>query len=477
MLRLRSETTYEYQVFFQPSFADFGGFLPCFTKKAAFAACACAPCAAWTCTKSRVQSFTTGQLPASLTTLRLAMTGRFSPAAGVIVLCVNGVDVPTTFFQGYIAVDQDGIIVWYYESPQGQTPVAGDFFQLRDGNFLITIGQSLGIPVSEAQINQAAQMLIINALGQKIMTQPLVCQTNPQLIGTKGAVIANFGLTHAAWQDPENPHLIFNGGLQLRDPFYDAGLTPPGVRMQLAETIRRWDLRTNRQEILTSAFALEDVFTFRGVDSDQPVGPPLNCTGMSPGLQNQDWQHFNAIARLSCSRPWVVSQRNTSSVMFLNPRNFTLLFRFGSVPPSDLKFATPDDMFYNQHDAHEVSSQHVLMFDDGTQRLPSQGGPYARAIEYCLDLEHRLITKFWEFRPEVDIQCKDGGSSRRLKNGNTIVDFGASNLVVKHVFEANSEQKAKAVAHLTVQSTDSSDEWLLYRAVPISCLFGETQIF
>ena len=135
-------------------------------------------------------------------------------------------ETPSSFFQGYIAVDRDGQIVWFYQAT-GKTPVAGDFFQLTDLNMLITIGQSLGTPVPGAGIHQAAQMLIINALGKKLHVQPLVCSTNAQNIGRKGSVIANFGWTHAGWQDPARPHVIANLGLQLRDPFYDAGLAAP----------------------------------------------------------------------------------------------------------------------------------------------------------------------------------------------------------------------------------------------------------
>src|SRR5581483_4448290 len=140
---------------------------------------------------------------------------------------------------------------------------------------------------------------------------------------------------------------------------------------------------------------------------------------------------------------YIVSQRNTSSVLVLEPGSFRLRFKFGVTQPSDFVFATPDDAFYAQHDAHELAHKNkrqmrILMFDDGTTRPASQGGPYARGIEYELDLHKRTISKVWEFRPRVDLSCSALGSARRLCNGHTIVDFGAPNLKVKHIVEAGS---------------------------------------
>jgi hypothetical protein len=428
--------------------------------------------------QTRRRSFTTKRLPKTLRdSFTFTLKGSFSDAAGVIILCINGVSCTPNFFQGYIGVDQQGKIVWYYQAPKG-TPVAGDFFQLQDGNFLITIGQSLGVPIKDAQIFQAAQMLVINALGQSLAKQPLVCETFPNLIGVKDAVLATFPWTHAAWQDPANPSTIFNLGLTVKDPYFNAGLLPPGQRLQLGNTIRSWTPCTNEQRIHTTSFDFENPILYRGSLSNNPLGEPIDCK-TPPGLPNvEDWVHGNAISRLHGKSPWVISQRNTSSVCIFSP-SFKLLYKFGVTLPSDFTFATPNDLFYGQHDAHEIprsSPDHVrlLMFDDGTGRPTGQGGPYARGIEYDLDLKKAVIRKVWEFRPRKDIQCNDGGSSRRLSNGHTIVDFGATNLTVKHVFEALRESN-QSRAELQVQAK-SSNTWLLYRAIPVGSLFGETQI-
>lgn len=422
---------------------------------------------------SDCRKFTTGKLPPRITqSLNFSLQGCFSPDY-LIVLCINGITSPPQFFQGYIAVDFAGEIVWYYQSPEGQTPSAGDFFPLSSGNFLITQGHTLGTPDTSAGIYQAAQMQIINGLGEVLYRQPLVCMYNPENIGVYGASIANFGWTHCSWQDPERKDVIVNLGLQLRDPFYDAGLAPPGTRMQLGGTIREWIPATGEQKIITTTFNLLNPLTYRGTLSDNDYGVPVNCSGSEPGPINQDWVHSNAISRLKEKSNWIVSQRNTSSCLILDPKTFKLIAKFGVTPPSDLSFVDPDQEFHGQHDIHELDNGNILMFDDGTDRPESQGGQYGRAIEYFLDWDNKKIIKVWEFRPSKDLQCNNNGSARRLKNGHTIVDFGASNLEVKHIFETGRKSNTM-IADLAV-STDLPDtQFTIYRAIPITSILGQT---
>jgi len=312
-------------------------------------------------------------------------------------------------------------------------------------------------------------MQIINGFGELLYRQPRVCMTNLENIGVTGATIASFGFTHAAWQDPARENVVMNLGLKLRDPFYDAGLEPPGTRMQLGETIREWIPATGEQKILTKAFELIDPITYRSSLSDNAYGPLVNCNGTPPGPENQNWTHANAISRLNNESNWIISQRNTSSALILEPSTFKLLMKFGSIEPSDLRFESPYDMFYVQHDIHELKDGNILIFDDGIDRPISQGEPYARAIEYHIDMKRKTLVKTWEFRPEKDLKCNNNGSARRLKNGHNIVDFGATNL------EA-CQSVNKAIADLAVSSKMAEAQFTIYRAIPIESIFGEIRI-
>lgn len=418
---------------------------------------------------SKQNKFRTGSLPFSLrNSFRFEMKGSFSRAAGVIILCCNGVTVTTHFFQGYIGIDHAGEIVWYYQDER--TPVAGDFFQLANLNMIITRGQSLGLPVSEAHIFRAAQMQIINALGEIQYTQPLICNVFPDKIGQKDQTIGEWGFTHAAWPSPTQPNLIYNLGLELRDPFFNAGIAPAGTKMQLGASIRTWSPALGEQKVITTTFRLENPLTYRGSFSDDSVGVPVNCDGKQPGLPGvQDWVHGNAISRLNDSSPWVLSQRNTSSILVLDKSANRVLYKFGQTQPSDLKIPL-DAQFVGQHDAHFLSSTRMLLFDDATDT-----GRSARGLEIELDLRSKSVRKIWEFVPKVPLYCDDGGSARRLANGNTILCFGASNLTSKHVFEACRSSNASR-AELVMSPQDSNNTWLLYRAIPICSLFGEHRV-
>lgn len=438
LLRLRPDTLYQYKVYLS---------------------CSSSPLVI----SSRRYNFQTRSLPNNIRdSFRMDLKGQFSSSAGLIILCINGVTVTRNFFQGYLAIDQEGEIVWFYQDLK--TPVAGDFYQLKNLNMLITRGQSLGLPVSDAQINQAAQMRIIHADGRVIHTQPLVCRLFPKNMDKPGKLVAKFGWTHAAWQSQADPNTIFHLGLQVRN-------VEGKSTLQMGETIQKWIPSENTDQIITSAFQLEDPLTYRGPFSDDSAGVPVDCDGSEPGIPNvQDWTHGNAISQLDDKSPWVISQRNTSSILVLSSSGKKLLYKFGLAQPSDLTISR-NAIFVGQHDAHFLCLKprpRMLMFDDATDTKRS-----ARALELELDLKTRKVRKVWEFNPPSPIFCNDGGSARRLTNGHTIVDFGASNLQVKHVFETRTKSN-RYIADFTIQSSDTNNTWLLYRAIPIQSLAGET---
>ena len=228
--------------------------------------------------------------------------------------------------------------------------------------------------------------------------------------------------------------------------------------------------KTDKQRTITSLFDQLDPITYRSTLSDSTDVSGSSCSYPNTGPANQDWTHANGIARLDASSNYFVSLRDTSSVLILDPTTFKIMYKFGIAQPSDFAFVNPNDKFYNQHDAHELPNSNVLMFDDGTTRPLSEGGPYARAIEYALDFNTKTIRKVWEFRPQPDLSCQSVGSARRLENGNTVVDFGADNLPVKHVYEVTPDS--------SVVGTFSylADTWYVFHAIPIDSINGEVRL-
>lgn len=439
VVRLRGSTTYEYRLLLKTTHHTYS---------------------------SDIQSFTTGSLPDLLTsTVKFQMTGTFS-SRGVTVLILTG--ATTGFFNGYVAVDQDGQVVWFYQ--QTDLTAVGDFQKMSDGNFLITRGNALGVPVDASPYPSRPQ--IISPLGELLVDSTPLCFVDTDKIGEKDATIAVWGDTHGAIQDPASPKTVKLLGLQLKDPFYNAGITPPGQRLQLGNTIREWIPANNKQRTIISLFDQLDPITYRAILSDSTDVSGSSCSYPNTGPDNQDWTHANGIARLDASSHYFVSLRDTSSVLILDPMTFKVIYKFGIAQPSDFAFVNPNDKFYNQHDAHELPAPapdgNVLMFDDGTTRPLSEGGPYARAIEYALDFNTKTIRKVWEFRPQPDLPCQSVGSARRLENGNTVVDFGADNLSVKHVYEVT--PTSSVVGDLQLSSEDT---WYVFHAIPIDSINGE----
>jgi hypothetical protein len=392
------------------------------------------------------------------------MTGTFSELTVLIV-----VGTESGFYQGYMAVDQEGYPVWYYQN-ESQTSLAC-FEKMSNGNFLINPGSPLGIPTSESNFTSFPQ--IISPLGTILYSAKPECRLDVDNIGVTGATIGIWGNTHCAIEDPGDPNKIVFLGLRMEDPFYDAGLAPAGVRLQMGNTIRKWHPSTNKQKTILSMFDILDPLTYRSTLSDSDDVSGASCNVSMTGPNNSDWLHSNSISRLDGDSNYVVSLRNTSSIMIMEPKTFKLLYKFGIAQPSDFRFVNPDDQFYNQHDPSflDEKEEHLLIFDDGTSRPQSEGGAYARGLELKLDYKNKTITKVWEFRPQPDLFCQSQGSARRLSNNNRVLDFGAPNLEIKYIYEVKFDQTVVGVLALT-----SSNTFYIYRAIPINNIFGETKL-
>lgn len=440
IVRLRANTTYQYQIILHT--------------------CSCKPYV------SETYQLVSGALPTLFTSnVSTTITGMFS-GTGVTILIIVGTE--PGFFEGYVAIDQDGQVVWYYQQPD-RTAVA-NFAKMMNGNFLINPGDPLGIPTSVSPYTSFPQ--IITPLGNIESSAASQCSLNLNNIGVKFATIGTWGNTHCAIQDPGEPKRVLMFGLNLKDPFYDAGLTGPGERLQMGNTIRQWIPETNTQTTLLSLFDILDPITYRSTLSDSTDVNNASCT-LATGPNNQDWLHANDIARLSGDSNYFVSLRNTSSILIMDS-NLRTLYKFGIAQPSDFTFLSSNDHFYNQHDPHELCNGNVLMFDDGTTRPLSEGGPYARAIEYKLDYQNRTISKVWEFRPPTDLFCQSQGSARRLPNGNTVIDFGAPTLSTKYIYEVRLDTSVVGLLELTAIQPDTI--WYIFHAIPIDSIYGETRI-
>jgi len=157
--------------------------------------------------------------------------------------------------------------------------------------------------------------------------------------------------------------------------------------------------------------------------------------------------------------------------------------RFGS----DFTFADPSDRFYFGHFVRMLENGNLLLFDNGSGRPASEGGHYSRALELALDWDSMTASKVWEYRHQIGTAggtpvykyADKVGSAQRLKNGNTLIMFGADtdpttrlskNPQTFTLVEADANTEAGAVAVLDIQIPGAGQ---IYRALPVETLFGE----
>lgn len=133
------------------------------------------------------------------------------------------------------------------------------------------------------------------------------------------------------------------------------------------------------------------------------------------------WTHGNSLS-FGPEGDLIVSFRNRRQVVSINPDFGSIEWELGG-PGSDYEFPDPTDRFYGQHTATELPNGNILMFDNGYERPEEEGGPYSRALELRLDDRARTAVKVWEYRPERDFYASQFGSAYRLRNGNTLVNF------------------------------------------------------
>ena len=154
----------------------------------------------------------------------------------------------------------------------------------------------------------------------------------------------------------------------------------------------------------------------------------LSDPGQRVVWQNEPkrWTHINSMS-IGENGNYILNSRNRRQVFSLSPDFQTIQWRLDG-PDSDYNFPNPGDRFYGQHTASQLPNGNILVFDNGRRRPDAEGGPYSRALELRLDHDSGATVKVWEYRYRPDIYSRVISSAFRLDNGNTLVNFGATQL-------------------------------------------------
>ncbi len=183
----------------------------------------------------------------------------------------------------------------------------------------------------------------------------------------------------------------------------------------------------------------------------------------------KDWVHANSLAwgthgNLILSLNWL------NQVVSIAPGYQGVEWRLGGRGST---FALARDaIFKGQHTAEELPDGHVLLLDDGRDRLEPMR--YSRALEIALDTLTRRARAVWSFSPSPTIYAPYVGSARRLTSGNTVVHFGlvagyrnSSGPLATYEVDPNGDVVWKMVI------SGLSSPGVSYRAEPLTSVAGE----
>ena len=383
-------------------------------------------------------TFTTGPLPPGLQNAKIQLT-QGTPTYGLLLLDYN-----CTNFNGIVAIDGDGHIVWYYQND----------------NQVFTVAQedNYNMVFNEVSLNVGYTMKEIAPDGSTIHSIDDIL--------ADGSLCAPHGRwSHEMLIRPDNK--VWTIGAEIRTVNINGKDT-----LQTGGTIEEWDMTKGTVTRLVSLFDLLDPVTDRTEESNTTSGFFWQGNQNQYAGETEDWTHTNSLDVLP-NGDIMVSNRYLNQIIAVKPDFSGIDWKLGG-EGSDFTFPNPSDQFYGQHDVKVLPNGDILLFDNGLSRPADQGGQYSRAEELKLDFTTMTATKVWEYRNVPDLFSSAVGSAVRLSNGNTVVDFGVDPVTedpsIYTVVEADSN--GNAVASTTISSPGKGDQ---YRAIPIDSLNGETK--
>ena len=317
-------------------------------------------------------SFTTGRLPPPLAGMPVRARGRSSQP--LILSDYHRGDQHTyVIFQ-----DETGGVVWYYHEPPPFRPSFA--FPLPGGNLLI---------------RSRRRLVELTPLGEVV---PIRLQSGSE------------------WGRPHHEVTLLGDGRMIypswnRIVFDDSANGGSEEATFVSDRLRVWDPASGRIEQVWDAAEAWDVR-----DPNQRVPHPARNDGMI------NWTHLNSVS-VGPRGNLILSFRERNQVISLSSDFRTIEWQLHG-PESDFSFPNPADRFYGQHSAAQLANGNVVLFDNGRRRPEAEGGHYSRALELRLDPAAGTAVKVWEYRSTPDVYSAASGSAFRLRNGNTLVNFG-----------------------------------------------------
>jgi hypothetical protein len=411
VMRLRPETTYCYQVF-------------------ATAADSIEPTGP--VSDSFPGSFTTGPIPPGL------VGASFSLISGKQTYDLTILDFNDQDFAGFVAIDGDAEIVWYYEHESRTFAVD------QDDNHNLVFGQLNGVKFIEIEPDGTVVNEISDTLDDGSICSPAGRWHHESLIQPGGEVY---------FLSSEIQGIEINGE----------------ARQQTGDTVAVWDRSAGTVSTLFSLFNFFNPVTDRTPASDTVAG--FYWRGCDAAESSDDWTHANSLWKDDQGN-LIVSIRHLNQIISVSSDTNSLQWRLGG-PGSDFSFPDAGNQFYHQHTAQRLPNGNILLFDNGNVRPVSEGGQFSRALELELDFASMEARKVWEYRFSPDLFAGCCSSVERLTNGNTVLVFGATSVQDTCCRTFTLVEADGAGDTVAVIEVSSPGKEIQYRAKVISSINGE----
>lgn len=432
-------------------------------------------------------------------------------------------------FDGLIAMDGDGYVVWYHKMPyddaekdsQGETgyaiwdwvPSTYDVAIVRDNHAYWDLSPSY-----------LAELYTVSPLGVVQSQYENTCS---------GGTPANFNqVSHECIVDTfdsSHPVLTFQYKVSTEYGNYsasglgdmDATLGSAWLDFYGSSEDVRWAgmglYKWNRESDTTPAliYDLFDHFSpSRTPTNDDPnfTLMQVRCTGMDTYSYAIDYHHGSSIALGLDGESYLISLRNFDAIIAIS-RSGELIWTLCSTIPSlsNFTFASDADKFYAPHDltqwSYGATSTRITLVDDGDARPgcddndDAHMGCYSRGLELELDFTTMSVAVKWQFEfpalldnadkvksqlkaEKEDIFNEVGGSITRLDGtGDYVVSFtavmdvrdddddSADSGYIAQIYEVDQHEQIVAEWRLPALPTWSTAG--RYRVVPADTIFGE----
>ncbi|MDB4879477.1 MAG: hypothetical protein JWL60_923 [Gemmatimonadetes bacterium] len=235
-----------------------------------------------------------------------------------------------------------------------------------------------------------------------------------------------------------------------------------GDSLLTGDVLREWNPESGT---VTTRWSVFDAF-----DPAVDAGPKSNAS---------DWTHANSLAYGDHGNV-VVSMNWLDQVVSIAPDFRSVEWRLGG--PGSSFLMGPGAAFQGQHTAAMVSSDRILLFDNGRDRAAPDD--YSRALELVLEPPRGLpdgskrgtARVAWSFRAIPDGYSPYMSSARRLSNGNTFIFFSLPDGVYGgHGTHGGIEVRTDGSVAYQLGITNSGVPAPVYRGEPLASILAPGQ--